>query len=636
MILTQAKLNRILQHYFFACYLLVLIMLFPYLKETESVDLRSTVFTALVYFTYGLIYILPAWFITRLLLWLTGVGRRNAAYSVRRTRLVYAVAVMTVAFTLTLLYTDYVIYSIYGFHINGFVWNLVSTPGGIESMGGSNSSYWTFSGYTLGFFLLPWAALLMVRRIYMRLVSNPATKPRKLYRYLLIIFLLATFGERVTYGISNIQGHAPVLSNANVFPLYQPATFRSLAKKLGYKVNKRRHIKLGGRLASLSYPLKPIRLKPPGRKPLNIVWLVAESWRADMLTPEIMPATYAFAQQAHNYTNHYSGSNMTRMGVFTMFYGLYGTYWFPFLDRQQGPVLLDVLKKQGYQYGIYSSARLTYPEFNKTVFVNVPSANQHEFISGMGWERDRHNVKELIDFIDKRDKSRPFMTFMFFESPHANYYFPDESVIRKEYLQDFNYATSINKKYMPLIKNRYINSVRHLDSQFARILEYLRREGLDQSTIVLITGDHGEEFMEKGRWGHGSEFHEEQIHVPLVLSIPGTGAGVDTRLSSHMDIPATLMPYLGVTNPPQDYSLGYNLMEPAARDFAVVADWNHIGYIGTDFKAVLPMKTAGLVDEKVMTHDDKHVSDDKGFFDSHQAEMLVMLRGAGVFGRLKQ
>lgn len=611
-------------------------MLLPYLKETELVDLRSTVFTSLVYFTYGLIYILPAWFITRLALWLAGVGRKNTAYSTYRISLVYAVAVTTIALTFTLLYTDHFIYSIYGFHINGFVWNLVSTPGGIESMGGSNSSYWTFAVYILGFFLLPLIVLLIVRRIYMRLVSDPATKPRKLYRYLLIIFLLATIGERVTYGISNIQGHAPVLSNANVFPLYLPMTFRSLAKKLGYKVNKRRHFDLGGRLASLSYPLKPIRLNTLGRKPLNIVWLVAESLRADMLTPEIMPATYAFAQQAHNYTNHYSGSNMTRMGVFSMFYGLYGTYWFPFLDRQQGPILFDVLKKQGYQYGIYSSARLTYPEFDKTVFVNVSSVNLHEYISGVSWKRDQHNVKELIEFIDKRDKSRPFMTFMFFESPHANYYFPDESVIRKEYLRDFNYATSIDKTHMPLIKNRYINSVHHLDSQFARILEYLRREDLDQNTIVLITGDHGEEFMEKGRWGHGSEFHEEQIHVPLVLSIPGTGAGVDTRLSSHLDIPATLMPYLGVDNPAQDYSLGYNLMEPAARDFTVVADWNHIGYIGKDFKAVLPMKTAGLVDEKVMTHDDKPVSDDKGFFDSHQTEMLAMLHDMGVFGRLKQ
>ena len=34
------------------------------------------------------------------------------------------------------------------------------------------------------------------------------------------------------------------------------------------------------------------------------------------------------------------------------------------------------------------------------------------------------------------------MTFMFFESPHARYYFPPETVIRPDYLKEFNYATA--------------------------------------------------------------------------------------------------------------------------------------------------------------------------------------------------
>ena len=69
-------------------------------------------------------------------------------------------------------------------------------------------------------------------------------------------------------------------------------------------------------------------------KPLNIVWLVSESWRWDMLNPEIMPNTWAVTQNAHRFTRHYSGGNGTRMGMFAMFYGLYGTYWFPFLHSE--------------------------------------------------------------------------------------------------------------------------------------------------------------------------------------------------------------------------------------------------------------------------------------------------------------
>ena len=68
----------------------------------------------------------------------------------------------------------------------------------------------------------------------------------------------------------------------------------------------------------------------------------------------------------------------------------------------------------------------------------------------------------LIKFIDTRDKSRPFFTFMFFESPHARYYFPPESVIRTPYPEDINYF-SLSREQLAsqigLIKNRLVAGV---------------------------------------------------------------------------------------------------------------------------------------------------------------------------------
>ena len=82
---------------------------------------------------------------------------------------------------------------------------------------------------------------------------------------------------------------------------------------------------------------------------------------------------------------------------------------------------------------------------------------------------------------------------MFFESPHARYYFPPESVIRTPYPEDINYF-SLSREQLAsqigLIKNRYINSVHHLDSQFGRIFDYLKKNELLDSTIVLMLGDH--------------------------------------------------------------------------------------------------------------------------------------------------
>jgi membrane-anchored protein YejM (alkaline phosphatase superfamily) len=77
----------------------------------------------------------------------------------------------------------------------------------------------------------------------------------------------------------------------------------------------------------------------------------------------------------------------------------------------------------------------------------------------------------MLGFIDKRDPARPFMTYMFFESTHANYDFPPESAIAKPYLEDLNYLTADFKGQTALIKNRYINAAHHVDQQIGRIID---------------------------------------------------------------------------------------------------------------------------------------------------------------------
>ena len=112
---------------------------------------------------------------------------------------------------------------------------------------------------------------------------------------------------------------------------------------------------------------------------------MAESLRADMLDPEIRPSTWNFAHQAHRFNQHYSGGNGTRMGLFSAFYGIYGPYWFPFLEARRSPVIMDVLQQQGYQLDLHTSAKFSYPEFDKTIFAGVPDRFMHEVGYKTGW-----------------------------------------------------------------------------------------------------------------------------------------------------------------------------------------------------------------------------------------------------------
>ena len=161
-----------------------------------------------------------------------------------------------------------------------------------------------------------------------------------------------------------------------------------------------------GKSFSLKYPLNPI-IRDPNHTRYNIVFLVAESLRGDMLTSEIMPVTWDFAQRSIKCTDHYSAGNGTRMAMFGMFYGLYGNYWFDFLDERKGPVLMDMLIEDNYQFSLHTSAAFTYPEFDKTIFANIDPCDLHPFASDQGWKSDRKNISDLIRFYRKQGPFPP-------------------------------------------------------------------------------------------------------------------------------------------------------------------------------------------------------------------------------------
>ena len=622
--------RRLLNHYFFASYIVVLILSYGYVRTIPSGDLRISLFLMAAYLSYGFIYLLPAIILTKFLHYLS-YRKTGNTFSLDRfsPALEYGVAVASTSTVDILLLADLTIFRLFGFHINGFVLNLVTTSGGMESMGTGNSAIITFCFIAIVLIGMQATLLWVLHRFLHSRLQQTARMPRKFYRYALILVILLGFSERIAYGISNIQEYRPVMIAANAFPLYMPFTFRGISKKLGFDVKHEAKLSLDTDATRLVYPLESIQVVAP-EQPLNIVWMVAESWRWDMLDPEIMPETWAFSQKGFRFMHHYSGGNGTRMGLFTMFYGLYGPYWFSFLAEQRSPIIMDILQDQAYQLGMYTSAKFSYPEFDKTIFAKVPKEFLHEHSEDQGWKADRRNVTDLVRFITNRDSSRPFMAFMFFESPHARYYFPEESIIREPYLQDFNYATMSLEDDIELIRNRYINSCHHLDSQFKRVLDFLEQEDLLKNTVVIITGDHGEEFMEKGRWGHNSEFHQEQIRVPLVLWVPGMGSGEVDRMTSHLDIPATLMPLIGVQNPAETYSLGHDLLGQEMRDYTIISDWSSIGYVGLNYKAVFPLGP-GIPKDRITTKDDQMVEEPAIFFRSHRDELQKILLELGRF-----
>ena len=557
-----------------------------------------TVFHLLVWGSYSLIYLIP------------GLVPAALAQRFLKSKPVFILllAVIGTSASILLIHTDSVIYDLYNFHFNGFVVNLLMTPGGVESLGGGADTYWSIAMTALGH--------VLAQAFFWVLCGMAWTKRRAPVRWGVVLMMLVAvmFGERVIYGISDIKYEGVILDTVKVYPFYNRTTFRSLAVKFGMKPALRSEkMNVGQNSQRLNYPNAPV-IFDDVKNPPNVVILVAESLRWDRLTPRIMPNTWALAQEGQNFTHHYSGGNGTREGLFGLFYGLYGSYWSSFLHAQKSPLLMDRFQELGYQFDLRTSAKFSYPELNKTLFAKIPLELQHEdFSDKVPAERDQANATALIEFLKNRDHNRPFMSFFFLESTHARYHFPPSAIIAKPYLENLNYASMSRASLKPQIGqllNRYTNSAYWVDQQVGRIYQELKKQGLLENTIVIVTGDHGEEFLEKGFWGHNSSFVDEQIRTPMVMWMPGLPHQEIQEVSSHLDVATTLLQTLGAPKDTSSYSLGSNLFDIAARPYVVSSDWHSISVITKDLKYRIPYANGVMDNLQPTTLDDVPYSGD--------------------------
>ncbi|MFH1844048.1 MAG: sulfatase [bacterium] len=88
----------------------------------------------------------------------------------------------------------------------------------------------------------------------------------------------------------------------------------------------------------------------------------------------------------------------------------------------------------------------------------------------------------------------------------------------------------------------YREEIAFVDEQIGRLLRRLEVLGLSENTLVILTADHGEAFMEHGWIGHTRNLYDELLHVPLILSLPGSlePVTVDAKVSL-LDVVPTLL-----------------------------------------------------------------------------------------------
>jgi membrane-anchored protein YejM (alkaline phosphatase superfamily) len=388
-------------------------------------------------------------------------------------------------------------------------------------------------------------------------------------------FIFATLFSHCVYAWSDANYYRPVTQVRNVFPVFYPLTADDLLASMGLvdEEKAKRNKELTSTDFSnktVDYPLHPIVSTTTGTRK-NILYLIVDTWRYNCMTEAITPTIYNFSKRCQVFDNHISGSNMTTGGVFSLFYGIPATYFDTFTGQEIAPVFMNELQKQQYDLLIYGSSGLENPPFNRNVFAKVP--NLRVFSKGENpSDRDLTITTEWMAALEKQDPKKPFFGYLFYDSAHGFDLPKDYKLKFKPSLAEVNYL-DMDDDYDPtLLYNRYLNSLHYIDELMGKVLAQLEQKGMLENTLIVITGDHGQEFNDckKGYWQHGGNFSKFQIRTPMMVFDASKAPKTYHHQTIHYDITATLLKdYMGVQNDLNDFSFGKDLYVPNQRDYFI-------------------------------------------------------------------
>lgn len=351
--------------------------------------------------------------------------------------------------------------------------------------------------------------------------------------------------------------------------LKQPARLTKLSEWGAYV-----HINQSG---NLKWPQnKDIVINKPQPPHYNIVWIVVDTLRADAITSFITPHLYQFQQQEMNFSQHMSSGNSTQPGVFGMFYGLPPNYFSATVNYRKQPLLFELMEKAGYQFQIFYSSTLKTPPFRLNLF-SKRKAQEIQEVAGIDiGDSDRITTKNAISFLMQQKNSPiPFFSYIFYDAVHG--YCQPQSfplLFPKAIKECKRWEVNPRTDPMPYLL-RYNNAVHFVDNEISKVLNTLKRNGLLDTSIVIITSDHGEGFNENHNniWGHCSSYTKNLIHVPLMIHWPHQLKKIIGYSTSHYDLPATLMQELFHSSLYKKYTIGQSLFTPHPKPYLLCGSY---------------------------------------------------------------
>jgi arylsulfatase A-like enzyme len=350
----------------------------------------------------------------------------------------------------------------------------------------------------------------------------------------------------------------------------------------------------------------------PGNRPLNILLVVIDTLRADALgvygsSWNATPFLDAFAREATLFQNAFAPTPMTAPSHASLFTSTHpashGIWNEVHLDREKSVIpklppsaitLAEVLNDAGYETAAFADGGWVIP-------ARGFDQGFDRFESETRGVADR--VRSATDWLERRDSDRPFFLFLHTYEVHAPYLPPQryedafdaeyDGPLREVLLEARAFAASgavenklvdvherffkpilaeLDSEDLRFLRALYQAELALVDEHLAQLVEYLRRSGILDETVVVVTSDHGEEFGEHGQFGHG-QVYDELLRIPLLIRTPGAPAGERAEPVTLVDIMPTLLSHVGVEIPASAVGHAVNLEEGGSpKDRLLVAE----------------------------------------------------------------
>jgi arylsulfatase A-like enzyme len=326
-------------------------------------------------------------------------------------------------------------------------------------------------------------------------------------------------------------------------------------------------------LASLHSPGHEQAPVPAAATNTNVIIYLIDALRADHLgcygySRAISPNLDSFAEDCLLFPNTMAQSSWTKPAVSSLLSGLnpvvHGVSSARSVLPQEVTTMAELLQAAGYTTSAVVSNGVVSGRYGFSQgfdsFEHLPEQHRSQQVHHLS---DRVN-EAAFDWLEQRDRSRPFLLYLHTSDPHSPYTPPARfrqqlaSFVTDPELGLRAHVRGLDKRRerIPAHEVRAITAlydaeIAFNDSSFGIFIDRLKALDLYDSSLIVVLGDHGEELYDHGRWRHSYSLFQELLRVPLMIKLPQqemAGRKPDT-IARQIDILPTILDELGLPCP---------------------------------------------------------------------------------------